>query len=54
MINKTCTEHEPGDIFDVKKKNGYLNGKILEVLTAFEKKYRGDSFLDQISLDERS
>ena len=52
MINKTCTEHEPGDIFDQAKKNRHQNGNIWEVLIAFEKKFQGDSFLDQISLDK--
>ena len=51
LIDKTCVEHKPGDIFDVKKKSGYPNGKIWEVLTALERKFYGDSFLDQISLD---
>ena len=51
LIDKICTKHKPEDIFDVKKKNGYPNGKIWKVLTAFEKRFRGDSFLDQISLN---
>ena len=47
-IGKKCTAHEIDDPFDAKKKNGFPNGKIWEVIKVFEKKFCRDSLLDQI------
>ena len=52
LINKTKTTTDPGDPHDRNKKSYYLQGQIWLVLASLIKKYRGDSFLDQIALDK--
>ena len=52
LINKTKTTTDVNDPFDSHKVSYFLNGRIWLTLVSLIKKYRRDSFPDQIALDK--
>ena len=52
LINKTKTTTDDNDPHDDNKVSYYPNGRIWMTLAALIKKFRGDSFLDQIARDK--